>query len=120
MPDPSGPEAGRTPFKPSQVYLGERLMDTFNHSEAENTAAVIIQVLADNGDVWRSAMREELAEGFARLTNPEGFWRTWFNNPFMRIDMHDLVKRGFAVWDGEKAIQFTDTGLQRLEKWVRL
>jgi hypothetical protein len=38
----------------------------------------------------------------------------------MKIDMHDLVKRGFATKDIEKAtIAFTDAGLERMRKWVR-
>ncbi len=114
-------------FRPSDVFLGQMFVGTFDHSEAENTAAVIVRVLAMNGDVWRSAHCHELADGFAELTkaansldptSKEGPWRKWFNNPFMRIDMHDLVDRGFAEWDGEKAIRFTDKGLKRMKKWV--
>lgn len=114
-------------FVPSQVNLGQMFLGTFDHAEAENTAAVVVRVLADNGDVWRSAHCEELAAGFEKLTkaaNPsdplskDGPWRKWFNNPFMRIDMHDLVDRGFAEWDGEKAIKFTEKGLERMSKWI--
>jgi hypothetical protein len=94
-------------FKPSEVNLSGMFVGTFDHFEAENTAAVIVRVLAMNGDVWRSANCHELAEGFEVLTRAaeigrtEGPWRRWFNNPFVRIDMHDLVDRGFAEWDGE-------------------
>ena len=105
-------------FHPSQVSLRGMFVGTFDHSEAENTAAVIVKVLTMNGDAWRSATCVELADGFDVLTRVPGAWRDWFNNPFMRIDMHDLVDRGFAVWDGDKAIRFTDTGLERMRKWV--
>lgn len=91
---------------------------TFDHSESENTAAVIVKVLASSGNIWRSASCEELASGFADLVKDEGPWRSWFNNPFMKLDMHDLVDRGFASWDGDKAIAFTKKGLQRMDKWV--
>ncbi len=105
-------------FVPSQVNLGPMFVGTFDHFEAENTAAVMVKVLAVNGDVWRSATCEELAAGFEELTKAEGPWRRHFNNPFVRIDMHDLVDRGFASWDGDRAIKFTDKGLQRMKKWV--
>ena len=101
-------------LKPSQVYLSNMLCSTFDHMEAENTAAVIVQVLRMNGDTWRVATCEELASGFSALTKDPGPWRNWFNNPFVRIDMHDLVKRGFAQWEGDKAIGFTDKGFWRL------
>jgi hypothetical protein len=105
-------------FKPSQISLHAMFVGTFDHMEAENTAAVIVKVLALNGDIWRSATCQELAAGFDNLVKDEGPWRTWFNNPFARIDLHDLVNRGFAVWDGSKAIAFTEKGLKRMEKWV--
>ena len=107
-------------FVPSQVNLGPMFVGTFDHAEAENTAAVIVRVLAINGDAWRSAKCEELAAGFEQLTKEEGPWRHWFNNPFVRIVMHDLVDRGFAQWDSNGAISFTEKGLQRMEKWVQV
>lgn len=107
-------------FVPSQVNLERMFVGTFDHMEAENTAAVIVKVLALTGDTWRSVNCKELADWFEQLTREEGPWRRWFNNPFVRIDMHDLVSRGFADWDGPKAIRFTDKGLQRMEKWVRV
>ena len=106
-------------FLPSEVDLTGMFVGTFDHMEAENTAAVIVKVLASNGDRWRSATCEELAAGFEQLTRDDGPWRTWFNNPFVKIDMHDLVDRGFASWDASSAIQFTDAGLQRMRKWVK-
>lgn len=105
-------------FVPSQVNLESMLVGTFDHFEAENTAAVIVKVLSLNGDAWRSIKCEELAAGFEQLTKDDGPWRRWFNNPFVKIDMHDLVDRGFASWDGPKAIKFTDEGLRRMEKWA--
>lgn len=106
-------------FSPSQVDLSHMFIGTFNHSEAENTAAVIVKILASNGDVWRTANCHELSEGFKELTKDDGPWRRWFNNPFMRIDMYDLVDRGFAEWEGDQTIKFTDEGLERMRKWVR-
>ena len=106
-------------FTPSQVALGGMFIGTFDHSEAENTAAIIVKVLSMNGDTWRPATCEELSTGFDQLTKVPGPWRDWFNNPFNRIDMHDLVDRGFAIWEGPRAIQFTAKGLQRMEKWVQ-
>ncbi len=105
-------------FTPSQVNLSGFFLATFDHAEAENTAAVIVAVLAINGDTWRAANCDELATGFQLLTKDDGVWRWRFNNPFVRIDMHDLVDRGFAQWNGPKAIEFTTKGLQRMDKWV--
>lgn len=107
-------------FTPSQVSLGDMFVGTFDHMEAENTAAVIVKVLALNGDSWRPATCGELAAGFEALVKDPGPWRTYFNNPFVRIDMHDLVDRGFAAWEGDSAIQFTDKGIERMGKWVTL
>lgn len=104
-------------MKPSDIDLRAMFVGTFDHSEAENTAAVIVKVLATNGDTWRPAMFNELSEGFEALTKDPGPWRTWFNNPFAKIDMHDLVARGFAIVDG-RSIAFTDKGFERMEKWV--
>lgn len=105
-------------FKPSEVNLSMGFVDTFNHAEAENTALVMVKVAAMNGDTWRTFTCEELASGFTAMTKDPGPWRDYFNNPFRRIDMHDLVKRGFAEWEGDKAIAFTETGLERMRKWV--
>lgn len=106
-------------FVPSQVSLSQFFLGTFDHAEAKNTAAAIVAVLAMNGDTWRVAGCEELADGFAKLTQDEGMWRTRYNNPFIRVDMHDLVKRGFAEWDnGSPGIRFTEAGLERMRKWV--
>lgn len=105
-------------FTPVQVCTEQMFVGTFDHLEAESTAAVIVKVLALNGNEWRPATCEELAAGFEDLVKDDGPWRRWFNNPFVKVDMHDLVKRGFAAWSGEKAIRFTDDGLQRMAKWV--
>lgn len=116
----SSPLTAEIDFRPSQVDLSSMFLDTFDRRESEITAAVIVQVLALNGDTWRSATCEELAAGFKELTKEDGPWRRWFNNPFIKIDMHGLVDRGFATWDGDYAIAFTDGGLQRMRKWVRV
>ena len=110
--------AATAEFKPSHVALEYFFVGTFDHLEAENTAAVIVKVLAMNGDAWRSATGEELSAGFQELTKDDGMWRRRFNNPFIKIDMHDLVKRGFAEWDEGNCIRFTDKGLDRMRRWV--
>lgn len=105
-------------FAPDQVRLSQLFVGTFDHFEAEVTAVVIVKILAINGNVWRSASFEELAIGFKQLTDNDELWRQWFNNPFVRIDMHDLVGRGFAEWDGDNGIQFTGKGLERIARWA--
>lgn len=105
-------------FAPSQVNLEGMFVGTFDRLEMEATAAVIVKVLALSGDVWRSATCDELATGFMKLTENAVPWRNYFNNPFVRIDTHGLVDRGFASWDGPQAIKFTSLGLARMEKWV--
>jgi len=91
---------------------------TFDKTEVEATAAVIVGVLAMNGDTWRTAGWAELADGFGQLVAAPGMWRDWFNNPFIKIDQHGLVSRGFAEFVGNHGIQFTDKGLERMAKWV--
>lgn len=105
-------------MKPSDIDLRGMFIGTFDHSEAENTAAVIVKVLAMNGDTWRAATGEELAAGFEALTKDEGPWRQWFNNPFMRCDMQKLVECGFATWVKPNSIAFTEAGLKRMERWI--
>lgn len=105
-------------FKPSQVQLELWFVNTFDRFEPEHTAAVIVKVLAMNGDEWRPAQLTELSEGFKTLTADEGPWRTEWNNPFVKVDMHDLVKRGYAEFRGDDAIAFTEKGLERMRKWV--
>jgi hypothetical protein len=107
-------------FKPSQVFIDEiPFVDTFNHLEAEVTGAVIVKALALRGDCWRMIECKDLAEVFEELTANENMWHRLFQNPFVKVDMHDLVNRGFARWrDNGKAIEFTITGLDRLKKWV--
>ena len=99
------------------------LLTRSDRVEVEATAAVIVKTLSLNGDTWRSATCEEMADVFKALTKEEGSWRTWFNNPFHRIDLHDLVDRGFAAWDGPKAIQRSlpaASGWERMDKWMSL
>lgn len=107
-------------FKPSQVNLSKMFVDTFRRMELEATAAIIVKILATNGDTWRTATCTELAEGFKALVKEEGPWRQRFNNPFVRVDMHGLVAFGFAQWEEDgKAISFTESGLDQMKKWVR-
>lgn len=111
-------------FTPTQVFLDAiPFVGTFDHLEAEVTAAVIVKALAINGDKWRVIECSELAEVFGQLTAQKGMWRSLFNNPFVKVDMHDLVNRGFAKWCADsngnegKAIEFTEAGLLRMAKW---
>lgn len=106
-------------FAPSNVALRSMFVGTFDRMEAENTAAVMVKILAVNGDVWRTATFQELSDGFSELVKKDEHWRRWFNNPFAKIDMHDLVNRDYAEWDGDHGIKFTDKGLERMRKWVR-
>ncbi len=108
-------------FIPSQIQIDDiPFVGTFDRLEAEMTAAVIVKALAIRGDQWRAITCRDLAEVFGELTAKDGMWRRLFNNPFVYVDMHDLVKRGFAEWrEQETAIEFTDAGLLRLAKWVK-
>lgn len=116
--------ASEVDFVPSQVNLNRMFIGTFEHMEAENTAAVMVAALAMNGDTWRVVTCEELSDGFGQLTRAEspgvseGLMRGWFNNPFAHISIQDLVTRGFAEWEGDRAVRFTSAGLERMRKWV--
>ena len=108
-------------FTPSQVRLdGFPFIGTFDRIETELTAAVIVQALALNGDTWRVIDCIQLSQVFTELTAVEGKWRQLFDNPFVTIDMHGLVKRGYAQWhkDG-KAIEFTEAGRLKMVKWLK-
>ncbi len=42
-------------------------------------------------------------------------------NPFLKIDLHSLVSRGYVVWVDEPgdSMAFTASGLEKLRIWVR-
>jgi hypothetical protein len=105
-------------FVPKQVMLGAMFVGTFDKMEAENTAAVMVKILQDNGNVWRTMHCNELADGFEKLTKDDGPWRRWFNNPFARISLHELVDRGFAEWQSDSSVRFTEAGIERMRKWI--
>lgn len=109
-------------FKPSQVQFSSfpPFVGTFDRTETECTAAVIVKTLALRGDTWRAIDCSELAAVFDELTGPKNSdWHKLFNNPFITVDLHGLVDRGYAAWrKAGKAIEFTEIGRGRLEKWV--
>ena len=111
-------------MKPSDVVLAvPPLTGTFEKSEAECAAALIIRALAATGDTWRPIMWEEitavLRADMEAKTEPI---YALFRNPFCRHDVYLLIDKGFVtapVVDDKTAgpFEFTPGALDRLQRW---
>lgn len=115
-------------FKPSQIdpFLRSALpfVATFNHSESEIFAAMLVGALATNGDEWKPI--EPRAVGIwlrdVIMIDPEQkkIWEGFvaISRPYPRT----LVKEGFCRFIGadvdHAAIEFTEKGLEALRRWV--
>lgn len=110
-------------FKPSDVSIHPiPLCGTMGHCEAEVAAAMTVRACEVHGNEWRAVSREEIIYSMAvDLEMERAPFASILRNPFLRPDLSDLVKRGFAVWvgEGEIHIQFTDKGLEALKRWVK-
>lgn len=90
------------------------LVATLGRSEREVAAAMIVLVLAQDGDTWRPVIPQETGAALkAALELPE---YKCFRNPLLRPDFHDLVAKGFAKFletppVAGTAIEFTEAGL---------
>lgn len=105
-------------FFPSQLNTNALFASTFDRTETELTALLIVITLTSNGNMWRIVSCDELAKQFVILFNSDNPLRFVFNNPFYRVDLHGLVDGGYATWIGSNAIEFTVKGLQQLARWV--
>jgi hypothetical protein len=90
-------------MKPSDVVLVvPPLTGTMKKAESEQAAALIIHVCAMLGDKWQpvtfgeiqTAIEAALASGTP--TRRERWLRDMVSNPFVRPDVHRLVRDGFA------------------------
>ena len=118
-------------FKPSQVAMLSKsvlpFIGTFDHSEAETAAAVLVAAMAHHGDEWAPMLPAQLGEWMKSETaKPEGRWAKLFENPFLRPDFDELVEKGWARWVGDeaegrkRALELTDKALDRIreKEWV--
>lgn len=108
-------------FRPSQVALSvPPLTGTMGRSEREHAATLLLRALVREGDTWQAlappqiglAIRADLEERVEPIS-------ALSRNPFFRPDIPDLVAAGFAEFDRERRISFTDKGLEALSRWVR-
>jgi hypothetical protein len=122
-------------FKPSQLDPFARsfapFLATFNHSESEGFAAMMVSASAFHGDEWKALEPKQIGEWLRTVLDapiPEGgkgnVWQQLNRNPFFRPHPHTLVKEGFARFVGENTdavgapIEFTDAGFEALARWV--
>lgn len=118
-------------MKPSDILITGPcpLTGTFWRTEAEQCAALMIFVLAKNGDSWRAVTAREIGEvlrdilaAAKREVDPVSA-PLWMNNPTFRPDPDTLVERGACTWgEGDRQVLvFTEAGLERLRssRWNR-
>lgn len=104
-------------MKPSMIHLSvPPLTATFGKSEKENAAALMIWILANNGDTWRPVESKEI-ESITVHPEEKGWLRDMLSNPFIKFNFSDLVQDGYIT--REKA--FTEKGLEVLfrSKWLK-
>jgi len=122
-------------FKPSDVSLFGSFPPfcaTFERTEAEVTAAILVRVLEAKGNVWRpigwpevaDVLRAdlEIAESMGdKAPATQRLIDDIARNPFLRPAPSELVTRGFCRWTDEeqRIVEFTDAGLERLRRHVR-
>ncbi len=112
-----------TSFKPSEVVLRLLpLIETIGKTEAEFAAAMIVRTCQVEGDYWQPVEPktiERVIKGDLDL-KCEPFYSNR-GNPFLRPNIWELVKRGFARWTDEpgKTVEFTDDGIQALTCWIK-
>lgn len=119
-------------MKPSDidVFGVPPLVGTMGKSEVELAAAILVRVLALNGDIWRAVSLQEAAAVETvereRLKGKEaGVPEFWTIPPFISSpDFHELVERGYASFDDQGGappdIAFTEKGLEALKSWRRV
>lgn len=105
-------------MKPSHIILTvPPLTDTFRKSEMENAAALMIWILAHNGDTWRPVEPKEIEDLVARPED-KGWLNSMFSNPLIKFNFSQLVEDGYIT--REKA--FTEKAITTLfnSRWRKL
>jgi hypothetical protein len=109
--------------KPSEIVLGvPPLVGTMGRAEAEFAAALVVLACEANGDRWQAVAWPQItAAAKAALEEGRRPWLTLLSNPFYRPDVWELVKRGFARWEGEPGgpVELTMWGLVAMDRWHR-
>jgi hypothetical protein len=118
-------EAAKPEFKPSEVALHVPLpfVGTFDKTEVEIAAGMLVHALAMRGNEWRAIDWPEIAAVLkVDLEAKRQPWKSLVTNPFLRPDFHRLVKDGYASWQGaagESPMALTEAAFERIKKWVR-
>lgn len=109
-------------IEPSQICItgGIPLTGTFNHTECELAAGMLIMACQDKGD-WSPTLPKEIGESIKKHVDEPAF--LWLQCPLVGPDFVLLTKEGFIEGMGEDrkgAISFTEKGLAALEssRWV--
>lgn len=117
-------------FKPSQIDPFLRsvvpFVATFNHSESEVFAAMLVGAMASDGDEWKAidprAVGVWLRDVIMVDPKQKQIWEGFI--VIARPHPHTLVKEGFCRFtagddDAHAPIEFTEKGLEALRKWVK-
>ncbi len=104
-------------MKPSDIMINAvpPLCATFGRTEREAAAALIVGALAAAGDTWRPITLDEIKEHGGVLSA-----LPWMQNPFVRPDIEDLVRRGFAsLSDDRTTVELLPNAIEvlRLSPW---
>lgn len=111
-------------FKPSQVIIiVPPLVATMGRAESEHAAALLVLACQCHGDTWGSMTPRQVGEAIQwALDGNRDPWPSLNRNPFFKPDIYELVSKGFARWTENEGgpVAFTDAGLERLRRWVRV
>jgi hypothetical protein len=82
-------------------------------------AAIMIRACVRNGDAWQPLTPKMLSESLGEDLKDEP-WKTLNRNPFCKADFRDLVKAGYATFDGDPdaggtPIRFTQAAIEAFE-----
>ena len=104
-------------IEPSQICItgGIPLTGTFNHTECELAAGMLVMACQDKGD-WTPTLPKQIGESIKKHMDEEPF--KWLHCMIVGPDFYKLAAEGFIEGMGEDhrgAISFTKKGLTALE-----
>lgn len=104
-------------FKPSQVVLHPvPLVATFERTENEVSAAVLVMTLAQAGDTWRPVAPREVGEMLRAQPKGAPILTTLM---VVRFAFDVIEAKGWVTKHADNSLEFTQAGLERLRRWVR-
>lgn len=108
-------------FKPSDIDIRVPLpfVGTFNHSESEFMASILVATLASMSDAWGPVTPSAASAWMKKKIDDDFAWAGVL--AIISPDPLTLVLEGFCQWVGEadgRGPEFTDKGLAALSKWA--